>query len=231
MAYNHNIEQKGFGLETEAVIEEVKNNFKAMIGKRKDSILILGQALEKVLKLDSICEEIKNILDDEIKQGIISRRLIEKYCLDKWKKITSPRKKITHSESEKISLLAKDEMVAAIGTSGNTKCVSAEEPEKSSGKSDIDASERNTTSDLKFGTNNNAGNKQLIQFRLSIPFTLLQEHMAKEFRIHQGTEPVLIRANIDKISGIVSAVSLIPSSDNVDDSDSNDDWMPEYFTV
>ena len=55
--------------------------------------------------------------------------------------------------------------------------------------------------------------------------------MAKEFQIHQGTEPVLIRANIDKISGIVSAVSLIPSSDNVDDSDNNDDWMPEYFTV
>ena len=64
-----------------------------MIGKRKDSILNLGKALEKVLKINSICEEIKNILDDEIKQGIISRRLIEDYCLPQWKKKTRPKRK------------------------------------------------------------------------------------------------------------------------------------------
>ncbi len=47
-------------LDLQTVIEEVKKEFRAMLGKRKDLIIKLGQAFErKVSDSESICEEIK----------------------------------------------------------------------------------------------------------------------------------------------------------------------------
>lgn len=65
----------------DAVIEEVRKEFKMMLGKRKDLIIKLGEAFKHTVSdNESICEEIKNALHEEITQGIISIRDIERYC-------------------------------------------------------------------------------------------------------------------------------------------------------
>ena len=53
----------------------------------------LGNAFERVYASnpESVCEEIKNCLHEEIAQRIISARDIERYCPDKWKKKTKPK--------------------------------------------------------------------------------------------------------------------------------------------
>jgi hypothetical protein len=54
---------------------------------------ILGRAFQKtVSKPDSICEEIKNTLKEEIAEEIITTRLIEQVCPDEWKRRTRPKK-------------------------------------------------------------------------------------------------------------------------------------------
>ena len=77
----------------DAIIDEVKKEFKMMLGKRKELIITLGLAFEaKVSNSESVCEEIKNALHEEIAQKLISTRDIERYCLDKWKRKTKPKK-------------------------------------------------------------------------------------------------------------------------------------------
>ncbi len=79
----------------DAIIDEVKKEFNMMLGKRKGLIIKLGLAFEaKVSNSESVCEEIKNVLHEEIAQKLISTRDIERYCLDKWKRKTGPKKKI-----------------------------------------------------------------------------------------------------------------------------------------
>jgi hypothetical protein len=52
----------------------------------------LGDAFEKVVaNPESVCEEIKNALQDEISEKIISSRNIEMYCHSKWKRKTKPK--------------------------------------------------------------------------------------------------------------------------------------------
>jgi hypothetical protein len=51
-----------------------------MVSRRKQLVQKLGNAFEKVVSdRESICEEIKNTLKEEIAEGIISARLIEFY--------------------------------------------------------------------------------------------------------------------------------------------------------
>jgi hypothetical protein len=76
----------------EEVIVEVKEEFRVFLTKRRDLVIKLGTAYEKVVTDPaSICEEIKNVLHDEISQKLISGRNIERYCPDKWKKKTKPK--------------------------------------------------------------------------------------------------------------------------------------------
>jgi|SRR6188472_3026196 len=75
--------------ELDSIISYVKYEFKNILAKRKDLILKLGEAYEKVVSNpESICEEIKTALHEEIAQKIVSARIIEKYCHDKWKRKT-----------------------------------------------------------------------------------------------------------------------------------------------
>jgi hypothetical protein len=56
-------------------------------------VLILGRAFQKTdSKPDSICEEIKNTLKEEIAEKIITTRFIEQFCPDDWKRRTRPKK-------------------------------------------------------------------------------------------------------------------------------------------
>jgi hypothetical protein len=86
--------------EVDAVIEEVKRELRSLFVKTDEQIKKLGSALKKVVKREeSICEEIKNALKEEIAEGIISTRTIELYCPPEWKHKTKPKQR----ENEKIS--------------------------------------------------------------------------------------------------------------------------------
>jgi hypothetical protein len=79
--------------ELEDKIRDVKNHFKKFLICRKKLVLILGYAFEKSLsRKDDVCEEIKNLLSEEIASNLISTRVIERYCLDGWKKRTKPNR-------------------------------------------------------------------------------------------------------------------------------------------
>jgi hypothetical protein len=77
----------------ETTINEVKQEFRDFyFAKRKDLITRLGNAFESVVSNpQDVCEEIKNCLQEEIADKIISARDIERYCPDKWKKKTKPK--------------------------------------------------------------------------------------------------------------------------------------------
>ncbi len=73
-------------------IKEVKQEFRNLLIKRKELIRRLGNAFESVVSNpESVCEEIKNCLQEEILDKVISPRDIERYCHDKWKKKTKPK--------------------------------------------------------------------------------------------------------------------------------------------
>lgn len=77
----------------DAVIQEVKLEFRQWkLVKRRDLITKLGNAYENVVSdPKDVCEEIKNALREEIAEGLISARDIERYCPGKWKKSTKPK--------------------------------------------------------------------------------------------------------------------------------------------
>lgn len=78
--------------ELDTVIREVRNELRVILLKRKKLIEKLGLAFEKVVpKPESVCEEIKNCLKEEIAMGIVSARTIEQSCLSEWKKKTRPK--------------------------------------------------------------------------------------------------------------------------------------------
>jgi hypothetical protein len=78
----------------EQVKREVKEGFTSlakkglanMLVQRKELVLKLGKALEKVRpNKQTICSEIKEILKDEIDAGLISKPTIMSYCREEWK--------------------------------------------------------------------------------------------------------------------------------------------------
>jgi hypothetical protein len=85
--------------EVDAVIEEVKRELRSLFVKTDEQIKKLGNALKKVVKREeSIYEEIKIALKEEIAEGVISNRTIELHCPTEWKRKTKPTRK-----NEKIS--------------------------------------------------------------------------------------------------------------------------------
>jgi uncharacterized protein YpuA (DUF1002 family) len=64
--------------ELNSIIEEVRTELRTILLKRQQLIEKLGSAFEKVIaNRESICEEIKNCLKEEISADIISARTIE----------------------------------------------------------------------------------------------------------------------------------------------------------
>ena len=76
----------------DAIIKDVKQEFRNLVIKCRELITRLGNVFESVVSNpESVCEEIKNTLQEEKADKIISARDIEGYCPDKWKKKTKPR--------------------------------------------------------------------------------------------------------------------------------------------
>ena len=71
--------------ELDTIIEEVRSELRSILIKRRKLIEKLGFAFEKVVaNKESICEEIKNCLKEEIATGLISARTIEQSCRPEW---------------------------------------------------------------------------------------------------------------------------------------------------
>src|SRR5215469_6990269 len=86
--------------EVDVVIEEVRRELRSLFVKTDEQIKKVGNVLKKVVKREeSICEEIKNALKQEIAEGVISTRTIELYSPQEWKRKTKPKQ----HENEKIS--------------------------------------------------------------------------------------------------------------------------------
>ncbi|MGB7638166.1 MAG: hypothetical protein WBL88_11410 [Nitrososphaeraceae archaeon] len=93
---NYNTNQDNNYSTLDGIIKEVKRDFQSMLAKRKELVLKLGNAFEAAVSdPESICEEIKNIMRDEIAAKLISARNIEIYCPDKWKRKTRPKNEKT----------------------------------------------------------------------------------------------------------------------------------------
>ena len=74
------------------VIKEVQEEFEKILTTKETLIKKLGGAFENAgYDHSNICQEIKNVLRNEIARGLITGRLIEQYSLDKWKKKTKPK--------------------------------------------------------------------------------------------------------------------------------------------
>jgi hypothetical protein len=72
--------------------QAIRNDHQQWLTKRKDHIMSLGNVFVTfVSNPESVCEEIKNCLHEEIADKLISARDIERYCPDKWKKKTKPK--------------------------------------------------------------------------------------------------------------------------------------------
>jgi len=211
---NNNLDSEGgrFSPEIEAVIQNVKINFQDMLRKTKDSILILGKALEKAVEHSSICEEIKIILADEIRKGLISRRLIELYCLDHWKKVTSPKK--ANTESEKISLSVKEPMVSAMDSSGNTVSTPPSLTQESNGTPILSETRKGTIGESRTLDYNNT-DPRLVEFKVSIPFRDLKLHLIGIQNSSRNGEPVTIYVKVDLKSGKMKSYSLGKNTEGV----------------
>jgi hypothetical protein len=111
--------------ELDTTIRRVKNELRGVNGelrrlfeRRKDLILELGGAFEKVVAdQGSICEVIKTTLREEIASRVISARDIERYCPDHWKRKTKPKgtndpeKKEAENDKLSFSVAAADKAV------------------------------------------------------------------------------------------------------------------------
>lgn len=111
---NHN-----YNSALDTVIRQVKEEIKSIFFKRKDLIRKLGEAFKHTVSAESICEEIKIALHEEITQGLISTRDIERYCPIEWKKKTRPKKE----ENDNLSFSRQEQQgipQLLVDTDGNT---------------------------------------------------------------------------------------------------------------
>jgi hypothetical protein len=102
----------------------VNGELRRLFERRKDLILELGGAFEKVVPdQGSICEVIKTTLREEIASRVISARDIERYCPDHWKRKTKPKrtndpeKKEAENDKLSLSVAAADKAVEKEATS------------------------------------------------------------------------------------------------------------------
>jgi len=122
--------------ELDAVVEEAKRELRSLFVKSEDQIKKVGRALKKVVKKEeSICEEIKIALKEEIAEGVISTRTIELHCPPEWKRKTKPKQR----ENEKISFSKPQQQQIAATQEG--KSVIVNEPSSNTNTSSDDVNQ------------------------------------------------------------------------------------------
>lgn len=146
-------------LDIDSVIVNVKQEFKNFLIKREQLVIKLGKALENEHqnKKENICAEIKGILRQEVADGLISRRDIERYSLDEWKKNTKPKKE----ENDKLSFSRQQQeaIPLIIDTNGNSVTEQAAIPSSDSNNNDAVKNEGSANEEVKHVEEFHAGNE------------------------------------------------------------------------
>ena len=118
----------------------------------------LGEAFKNIVSdNESICEEIKNALRDEIREGQISERDIERHCLDEWKKKTKPKK----PKNDKLSFPQPEQEAIPqllVDTDGNSVVEPAAIPASDSNNNDTIDSEGSAKEGTNYTEEYAAGN-------------------------------------------------------------------------
>lgn len=190
----------------EELVIQVKKEIKTLGVKRRDLILMLGKKLYESGKIraESICEEIKNILSEEILNKEISRRDIERYCPSNWKRGQKKKNDILSSvsTSDPIPIIIDNQGQAAEEYSYPDDTNFSKEG--SNDKLGIYGKEIENTTHKEF--------KSIANFQLSFEYETLQEHMAREYRLHQGTEKIWIHGTIDRVNCEIISFKLVRNS-------------------
>ncbi len=196
-----------FQHQLEFAIQQAKNELAIVLTKKKKLILNLGEAFERVVSdKESICEEIKNCLKEEIVNGLISSRLVEHYCLPEWKKKTRPK-------NEKISFSQKEKLPMVVDTEGNVNPAPVSSDAESSNSRQQQSQVNHITNEINSPNTESPDCKVLIQkirelehtiqeleereIETSIPFHDLRMHMIRQYSLSGEREPVLIYARPD----------------------------------
>lgn len=184
--------------EVDVVIEEVKRELRSVFVKTDEQIKRLGNALKKVVKREeSICEEIKNALKEEIAEGVISTRTIELHCPIEWKHKTKPKQ----PENEKISFSKqlKENPQKQIVATNQGKSVIYEEPAPCTETSQVDDAhtphKATTTNTLPSTKNTTNEASEILKLEYSLPYQYVQQYMAAKYK--EGKSKVWFSIEID----------------------------------
>ncbi len=79
--------------ELDVLVKDIKFQIRKIFGGTKEQIERIGNFLKekKLVKERDICIEIKSHLKEEIEEGLISERTIDRCCPEKWKRKTRPK--------------------------------------------------------------------------------------------------------------------------------------------
>jgi hypothetical protein len=207
----------------DSIIEEVRGELRLMLRKRQKLIERLGYAFERVVaNPESICEEIKTTLRDEIAEKAISSRDIKRYCLDKWKKKTKPQKNDKLSFSDILEQGSQKKVVISnTGTSleEQTPCGSdsssignnCEREETSSSQSQsaekyIHHGHGQLPEDLVRYEKHINNDSYDIEF--SLPFNDVQSYASSTFKLNGGINNLWFNCVIDKKTGKVLSAGV-----------------------
>ena len=165
------------------VIIKVKNEVKVLGSKRKGLVITLGnKLLETGIHEESICEEIKSILVEEIVRGDISRRDIERYAPDNWKRKTRPKK-----ENDILSFPQSRENPTPIVIDTEGKDIT-DDPIR-----DYDEVNRHTDPSVS--------GSQTLEFEIPLPYSALQRYMSRQNATEDGSQSFWVHGILNKHTG------------------------------
>ena len=189
----------------DAVITEVRKEINTTFFKRKDLIIKLGKAFERtVSNSESICEEIKNALHEEIVKGAISRRDIERYCLEQWKNKTKP--KIQKNDKLSFSRQEQEVIPLIIDTYGNsvTEPAAISDPDSIN---DVVIHERSTKEETPCADESTVHDELDDVTRKSTSFTNADQQLSEQSKVGElGTEIGILRQDLESKSKENSAL-------------------------
>jgi hypothetical protein len=196
----------------DSVIGEIKNSFRAMGSKSKELILKLGNELARTIRPEDICEEIKHILNQEIREGLISAKTIERYCLDNWKKKTKPKKQ----NGERQLSFPKENQPIMITTSGKS-ILEDQDSNNNESKTTVtdDRYEEVDLDDAELVDTDNPHtnvktikDENFLDFEFSLPFDKVRSYLIDEFSNNKGIKPIWFHGRFNRFTGIIITADL-----------------------
>jgi hypothetical protein len=208
------------------IIEEVRSELRNILLKRRELIEKLGFAFEKVVaNEESICEEIKTTLRDEIAEKAISSRDIERYCPDKWKKKTKPQKNDNLSFSDLLEHGSQKEVV--IGNTGTSidetsPCGSDSAGIRNNCEREETSSFQSQSAEKYIDQGHGRGqlpedfvrydlqhiNNDSYDIEFALPFNDVQSYASSTFKLNGGINNLWFNCIIDKKTGKVLSAGV-----------------------